>query len=692
MSRLLLEILTEEIPAGYIEPALEALSSILLQKLTDGRIQHGKAEIFGTPRRLAITVDNISEKQLDVATEVIGPPKQAGFDSEGNPTMAAKKFAEKLKISIEEICIKETKKGAYLSATKKEEGDLSINVLSEILPEVIRLIPFPKTMKWASFQIKFARPIISILAILDDQVIPFSLETIKSDRYTLGHRFLAPDKIEINSPNEYVSKLKDAYVLVDMNSRRQTLWSDVLKTAQSVGGNVVEDNDLIEIVNNLVEYPAVSFGKFDTKFTELPKQILITSMREHQKYFAVVGKDNNLMPYFIAVNNTIPRDISLVAKGHERVLRARLNDAEFFYKSDLKADISEWVEKLKGILFQANLGSIYEKILRIREITGYISDVLCLESDTKNQAMRAAFLCKADLVSHVVMEFPKLQGIMGAIYAKKGNESDSVAKAIEEHYMPTYSGGILPESIIGAIVAIADKIDSICGCFSANLIPTGASDPYALRRHGIGIIQIMLNKNFSFSLIELIEKSLSLFGNGKNTKETSNMVYLFLQNRISHLLEEQKFPKDIIYAVTDISVDNIPNVWKKVDGLSKLKQLPDFEQIAIAFKRVVNIIVKKADPKELEKKVDENLFKHESESSLYNAYKDVKNKVLHDIKEGHFDKALLAVASLKPHVDAFFDGVMVLIEDDVLRCNRLALLKNISDLFGDFADFSKIST
>lgn len=696
MDNLLIEIRTEEIPAGYIEPALKALSSELLKKLGENRIEHGASRIYGTPRRLAVEVFKVEAKQKSLTTEIIGPPERVGFDSNGNPTVAAKKFAEKVGVSVDRLSVKKTNKGTYLSAKKTERGIASRTILKQILPSVILSTPFPKTMRWADMPIAFVRPIHSILALLGSRIISFSLGNVKSGRYTCGHSFMDPGRIKIDSPENYTEKLRRAWVMVDIDERRKTVYRGITKTAEAVGGRVLPDNELLGIVANLVEYPVPVVGRFEEKFLDLPKEILITAMREHQKYFAVIDGDDNLMPNFIAVNNTIAKDLGLVTKGHERVLRARLEDARFFYHSDLDVSLDTCVEKLNGVMFQARLGTIYKKVLRLQQLVNSMADALGLQPDSKKHLLRAAFLCKADLVSQVVGEFPKLQGIMGRVYASAANETADVATAIEEHYRPTYSGGPLPEKLTGAILGIADKMDSICGCFSVGLAPTGTADPYALRRQGIGIIQIMLDKGFSFSLRAIIEKSLKLFDekNPQKMKLTSDSIYSFLQNRMAHLLLEDGFSKDTIAAVLSVSGDIVPNVWKKVHALTSLKTAPDFEPLAVAFKRVVNII-KQADLNEnglTIGEVDENLFRHESEFALYSAYQKVAMKVDDHLTEGLFDQALKEIATLRDSVDAFFDGVMVLTEDVNLRNNRLSLLRHISLLFEKYADFSKVST
>lgn len=694
MNTFLLEIGTEEIPAGYIQPALDALAGNLSRRLTAARISHAAIHTLGTPRRLAVMVEELADRQESVVNELVGPPESVAYDAAGNPQVAAQKFAEKAGIPVAQLAVKETPKGRYLCAEVKEEGRDTAIILPEILPELILATPFPKTMKWGEQTIYFARPIHWILALLGADPVEFSLGDIRSGNISYGHRFMHPQAIKIREPREYLEKLRQAYVYADPDERREMIQTQIRQVAQAQGGNILPDNELIDIVNNLVEYPASIAGKFEDEFLELPDEVLITAMREHQKYFAVIDDQDNLLPCFVVVNNTQARDMNLVATGHERVIRARLSDAKFFYQSDINASFDDWVEKLKGVLFQAKLGSMYEKVMRVRDLTEFIAESVDQSLNLKKQVSRAAYLCKADLVSQVVVEFTKLQGVMGRVYADKAGEPGAVAVAIEEHYRPTYSGGPLPETTTGAILAIADKMDSICGCFSVDLIPTGASDPYALRRQGIGVLQIMAEKGFTFSLMMLIERSLTLFGTKSvgQIKEIAEAVYRFLQNRMAHLLAEQGYSKDVIAAVTAVSVDNVPQVWQRVEALEKLKAEPDFEPLAVAFKRVVNIIRKDggADADE-SVQVNPELFEDACESELFEKYRKAEKEVLKALDEGDFEAALLEIASLKPQVDGFFDGVMVMTDQDAVRKNRLALLKAISDLFAEFADFSRLS-
>jgi glycyl-tRNA synthetase beta chain len=696
MNTLLLEIGTEEIPAGYIVPALEALAATLSKKLTEARIEHGRSQIYGTPRRLTVKIEDLAPKQRSLKSEVIGPPAKIGFDENGKPTVAAQKFAEKVGVPVGKLAVKDTPKGAYLAAEKRERGLATQTLLKEILPRAILSIPFPKKMRWADLDIEFARPIHSILALLGKSVVSFKLGNLKSSRYTCGHSFMAPAKIKLSSTDEYLEKLRAAHVVADMAERKKILEERIDAVAKELGGRILPDDELVDINNNLVEYPIPVAGKFDTEFLEVPDEVLINAMREHQKYFAVVDRSNNLMPCFIAVNNTAARDLALSATGHQRVIRARLADAQFFYRGDLEVTNDERVEKLKRVLFQAELGTVFEKSERVAKVAEVLASAAQKGDDLKKQVIRAARLSKSDLVSQVVGEFPKLQGVMGRIYASIAGEAADVATAIEEHYRPVYSGAPLPGTLVGAILSIADKMDSICGCFSVGLIPTGASDPYALRRQGIGIIQIMNDKGLSFPLRELIRCSLEQFG-GKSTSDISGLidkVYTFLKNRISHLLAEEGFSRDVIGAIVSVSVDDVPNVRNRVAALESLKARPDFEPLAVGFKRVVNIIKKSGQQKEgaAQQEVEPKLFEHESEGALFEEFQAIDQKVSDAMAKESFDRALVEIASLRDAVDRFFDGVMVMAEDPGIRRNRLALLGQIAALFGKFADFSKLST
>jgi glycyl-tRNA synthetase beta chain len=480
-------------------------------------------------------------------------------------------------------------------------------------------------------------------------------------------------------------------VVVDAAERRKQIADDAARAATAAGGKVLRDEELLGTNTYLVEYPAVAIGRFPGEFLELPAEVLITAMREHQKYFAVTDGEGRLLPRFIAVNNTPAKNMAIVVRGHERVLRARLEDAKFFYRSDKAVPLDRQVEKLRNVLFQAQLGSVYDKVRRVQALARYVAEQAGWEEGLCRQIERAAWLCKADLVSQMVGEFPKLQGIMGRVYARDQGELPSVAAAIEEHYRPTASGGALPESRAGSALAIADKIDTLCGCFRAGLIPTGAADPYALRRQGIGVVQIIRQRDFRFSLKAVVEQSLGRFeGAGAAPADTAGKVMAFIEGRMASILMEEGFARDIVAAVLGVAVESVPAVWQRAGALQQLKDKPDFEPIAVSFKRVVNII-RRAEGFS-PGKVEERLLSHPSESGLLSAYRSVYGQVQDDLSGGRYTEALARVASLRPPVDAFFDDVMVMVEDAEVRQNRLSLLALVAGLFDTFADFSKLST
>ncbi|MCP4747806.1 MAG: glycine--tRNA ligase subunit beta [Desulfobacteraceae bacterium] len=690
MTSLLLEIGTEEIPAGYIQPALDSLARNLAASLADGRIGHGALKTYGTPRRLAVFAENVADRQEPITQKVMGPPEKVAFNDQGQPSIAAEKFAQKVGVSLSGLSVAQTDKGRYLCATVKDKGLDTKAFLKQVLPEIILAVPFPKTMRWSDMSISFCRPIQTIVALLGKSIISFSLDNrLKSGRNTWGHLFMNHQRIKIDDADEYTEKMQNAQVIVDIDQRKQMVRKQIAQAASALNGQILSDESLVDINTNLVEIPFASGGRFEDDFLKLPPEILITAMREHQKYFAVVDTNKKLMPCFVAVNNTLAKDMDLVAKGHERVLRARLSDARFFYQADRQEKMDGWKDKLKGVLFQAKLGSMYDKTQRVETMAAYLADIVA--PDIKSHVVRAAQLCKADLVSQAVGEFANLQGVMGRVYAQVAGEASEVASAIEEHYRPVASGSALPETQAGALLAIADKLDTICGCFSVDLIPTGASDPYALRRQSIGIVQIMLSHKFSFSLKDAIHKAVSGF-NQADTRQTEDAVCHFIKQRIDNILADEGFAKDVIFAVTSVSVDNIPYVWQRVDALHQMKGQPDFEPLAVAFKRVVNILKKEGIDGDTALAPDTSLFQDPSEESLYESVRAVQQQVKQCLMSGRFGDSLKAISTLRSPVDGFFDNVMVMVEDSSIRDNRLALLNTISSLFNEIADFSKIET
>lgn len=691
MSTFLIEIGTEEIPAGYIIPALNAFRDSLAAALERERISCGCISTYGTPRRLALIIDQMADEQSERTSTITGPPAKVGFDDAGRPTIAAEKFAEKAGISIDEIKIADTEKGRYLTAVVKEECLTSRAVLENILEKQILSIPFPKSMRWGALSISFARPIISLAGIIGNQVLDFSVGNIKCSGQIRGHQFMFPKSFDIDSPESYLKTAESAGVIPDIEKRKSMLVKAIQQCADQNNAKLLDDPELVDIVTNLVEYPYPVVGRFDDQFLEVPDEVLITAMREHQKYFALTDEAGNLKPLFIAVNNTKANNMDVVARGHEKVLRARLSDAKFFYEQDMKSTLDQFAEKLRKVTFQEQLGSVHDKTVRIGRISEYLAE--CSGSENKEilqiSLKRAAQICKADLVSQVVIEFTKLQGAIGRVYAQKTGEAPDVAAAVEQHYWPVQSGGRLPENQVASLLSIADKTDTICGCFSLGLIPTGGTDPYALRRQGIGVVRIMMEENLSFSLQSLIDKALENFiDQDEKLKEVSFSIREFLKNRMINMFTDMGFSKEAVNSALSASFDHIPDAVLRIKAVDALRSEPDFEPLSITFKRVENII-KKAENRE-DSKIDTSLFESSCETELYAAVNEVKQTVNGFILDGNYEKALKTVSELRPKVDTFFDDVMVMADDDKIRQNRLALLGLISDLFKNIADFSKL--
>ncbi len=682
----LLEIGTEEIPAGFLPKALGGLQTIMAAKLADFRLSHGEMKVMGTPRRMACLVREVSLGQEDEEKMVFGPPVQAAFDKDGNPTKAAQGFARAHGMDASALTVEKTAKGEVVCIRKEIKGRETIELLSEVLPTLITSIPFPKSMRWGSSSISFARPIHWILALLDETVIPFELGDIKSSNQTCGHRFMAPDYLTINHADDYMKALEKAYVIVDPLERSVKTRDEVQRACESVGAKILDDPELLEENTNLVEYPNAVCGSFESRFLKLPSQALITAMREHQRYFAALDKDGALMPNFVAVNNTMARNPDVVRAGHERVLRARLEDARFFFEEDTKTSLAEHAERLKDVLFQVKLGTSYQKMERFRELAAFIARQVSPQS--VDDVIRCAELCKADLVTEMVGEFPSLQGTMGKVYARISGEKDEVAEGIEESYLPRFSGDATPSGTIGAIVGVADRLDTIVGCFGIGLIPTGAADPYALRRHTLAIINILLDKNWNVSLLDLVSESLRRLGDKiqRPAEDVARDALEFFRVRLRGIFGDRGFSHDVLDAALDGYMDKIPEVRRRLEAVAQWRNGSDSENQATTFKRVFNIIKDQLMAGE----VDSGVFQTLEEAQLYGAYQTVGEEVEASVEKGDYVQALNALFGLKEPIDSFFEAVMVMDEDKQIRMNRLNLLAKLAALFRTMADFSKL--
>ncbi|MEA3487482.1 MAG: glycine--tRNA ligase subunit beta [Thermodesulfobacteriota bacterium] len=684
---LLLEIGTEEIPAAFMPKALKDMERIITREFSEKRIGHGLIKTMGTPRRLILSVEDVNERQEDQLLEKMGPSTKVAFDEEGKPTKAAIGFARGQGIDVSELEIIETPKGKQICSRKKITGEDTAALLTEFLPRFILSIPFQKSMRWMGLDIRFARPIHWILALFGDKIVPFSIENITSGNTSRGHRFMAPEPFNVNNLEDYIEKIKKRFVVVDPGERKNIILDESEKAAKDVSGFVLENGDLLEEVSFLVEYPSVVRGSFDREYLALPKEVLTTTMMKHQKYFPVVDEHEDLLPYFITINNTLARDPSVVTRGNEKVIRARLADARFFFEEDRKIPLEDRLEDLKDVVFHSLLGTSYEKVMRFKNLASYITQKV--RPQVEQSVDRVALLCKADLETQMVCEFAELQGIMGREYALIQGENPIVAKAIYEHYLPVSAGGDLPETDEGSIVSIADKMDTIAGCFGVGLIPTGTADPYALRRQALGIINIIIDRDYRLELDELVDKSISvLAGKLKRTPEdTKSDVMNFLKGRFENQLISQGYSYDVVDSVLSEGVFDIVQSLKRIEAMETFKKHPDFEPLAIAFKRVVNIL------KDFEGgSVNTAVFDSSAEDNLYHAFIDIRETANGCIDEGRYSDALSKMASLRKPVDTFFNEVMVMTEDERIRFNRLSLLEEISKLFHRIADFSKIVT
>ncbi len=686
-SELLLEIGTEEIPARFIPPVLEELTASFRKLLGQERISVGEVTSWGTPRRLALVAQEVAPGQSEASTEIIGPPKAVAFDAYGNPTPAAQGFAKAQGVAVSDLIEVDTPRGIYLAVSKRSAGRPTRERLQELLPSFILGLSFPKSMRWGSESITFARPIHWILARWGGEVLPFTVGDVTSGGMTYGHRFLAPQAMEVEDAETYVAALEKARVIIDPQVRRAHLEKELAQAAAGVGGEVVPNPGLLEENSFLVEYPSVVCGNFEEKFLALPEEVLITSMREHQRYFSLRGKDGRLLPHFLAVNNTLARNPDLVRQGHERVLRARLSDAMFFYQEDSKTPLEKRVPALKGVVFHSLLGTSYEKMERFQELAAFLAQRLAPE--LTELVRRAAYLSKADIVTEMVGEFPSLQGVMGRQYARLSGEPPAVAEAIFTHYLPRHAGDLLPGDLTGALVGMADRLDTICGCFGVGLIPTGAADPYGLRRHALAIIHILRDKGLHLNLPEAVGAALDLLKGkiSRTPEETGLEVLDFFQTRLQHLLLGEGLENETVAAVLAAGGEDVVDAADKARALEEVRRSTDFPTLAVAFKRVINI-ARGAEAGE----VTPLLFEHPEEKMLFEAAALMEEEVGKAMAKRDYPTVCRALAKLKGPVDAFFDKVLVMAEDENLKRNRLALLVRISNTFLQMADFSRIST
>ncbi|WP_312906789.1 glycine--tRNA ligase subunit beta [Tissierella praeacuta] len=684
----LLEIGVEELPARFVGDALEQLQMNTSNLFKEERINYNNMRVYSTPRRLTLIIDGLGDKQEDLKETVKGPAKKIAFDEEGNPTKALLGFMRGQGIDISSVYVEEYNGTEYVYANVLKEGSSVEQIISRDMSKIIKSINFPKSMRWGGKNIRFARPIRWLVSLLDDEIVPFNLEGIEASNITKGHRFLGSSRIVINHVNEYIESLRQNFVILDQAERKDIIKYGCEKLAKEKGGNLQQDENLLDEVTNIVEYPTPMIGRIKEEYLSLPADVIITPMKEHLRFFPVLDDKKRLLPYFITVRNGNEDFIETVVKGNEKVLGARLEDAKFFYMDDIKRPLESYVEDLKTIVFQEKLGTLYDKTKRVQNLAVKIGEYLEVGEETEKNIERAGYLSKADLVTKMVSEFTELQGKIGMEYAKTSEENEIVGLAIFEQYLPRFAGDELPTTTAGSVLSIADKMDTISGLFAIDIHPTGSQDPFGLRRQALGIINIILEKKLNLSINELVETALYFYveinGLAFDYNKVKAEIIEFFNGRIRNMFMDMGIRYDIVDAVISTNIDDIYdmkiranklNEWLKKDGLSEMLS---------AFNRVSNLA-----EKAITNEVQRDLLT-EDEIELYEKFNNMEEKIDVLINKKEYDKALDQLVILKEPIDNFFDKVMVMVEDEKIRNNRLGLLKKIYDKMLQICDLSKI--
>lgn len=683
---LLLEIGLEELPARFITDSISQLASKVEGWLKNNNIGFEGMNLYSTPRRLAVLIMNVDERQEDSVEEAKGPAKKIALSETGEWSKAAMGFTRGQGMTVDDIFFKEINGVEYAHLSKFIKGQETADLLVE-LQTIISSMTFPKNMRWADLDMRYVRPIKWLVAMFGTDVIPFEIAGVKTGKVTRGHRFLGADEVTLASPEEYEDALLGQYVVADAEKRKDAIQSQLEKIEEENGWVIPVDGDLLEEVNNLVEYPTALYGRFEEEFLEIPSEVLITSMKEHQRYFPVKSAGGELLPHFVTVRNGDHLHIEKVARGNEKVLRARLADAAFFYKEDQKLKIDTALDRLKTIVYHEEIGTIAEKAERVRKLVNLVSDRMEFASDVKKAADRAAQISKFDLVSQMVYEFPELQGIMGEKYALQKGESPEVAVAINEHYMPRNAEDSVPGSPAGALVAIADKLDTIISFFALGIIPSGSQDPYALRRQATGIVQTLIEKGWAISVENLVGLSLNLISEAGIAKRTEEEIYhdliQFFKLRVKHLLQERGIRYDIIDAVLGGEIGTVSQLIEKADAVQTASSEEGFKESMEALSRVLNI----ASKKDVLGDINPELFENEHEQNLYDKYLELGRKTESGLDAAAYYQLLV---SLKPEINQYFDHTMVMSDIAEVRENRLNQMAALAVLIMKLAKVNDI--
>jgi glycyl-tRNA synthetase beta chain len=684
---LIFEIGTEEIPSEPLYGALEQMDVLARRLLDDARLSYGDVEVAGTPRRLGVAVAGLADAQENLESRVKGPPAKQAYDEEGRPTKAAEGFARSRGLSVDDLEVEEEGGAEYVFATVKEKGRPASEVLPGLLAELAGSIEWPKSMRWGSGTTRFTRPVRWLVALLDDEILPVTFAGLEADRVTRGHRFVSPPFIELDFAKNYGKAMAAGRVVVDPGQRGELIRTGIRAFADDDGVEVVVHDKTFREVVNLAEWPSVAMGRFDEEVLEVPRDVLETAMESHQRYFPVQDADAKLVAAFVVVHDGDPSRTEEIVAGHERVLRARLADAAFFYREDTTRPLEEFVPMLEDIVFQERLGTVGARVERIEALAGALCGQMGASPDVVAWSERAAHLCKADLVTSMVVEFPTLQGVMGRHYALAAGEASEVAGAIEEHYLPRHAGDDLPVTEAGAAVSIADKLDTIVGIFAIGMAPTGSADPYALRRSALGILRIIIERDMSVALDDAIAAALEGYDGvieGLHKQDTGRAVKEFVLGRMETILKDRGHAYDSVEAILASAGDDPADAVRRAEALTAVRRSKAIADLSVAFTRAQNL-----SRPELGVETDASLMGDE-ERALLKAMESAEAEVNAAMSAGDYDRVLELLRGLRAPIDAFFEEVLVMDEDEALRDNRLRLLNRFVVLFSQYADFSAL--
>ena len=677
----LVEIQTEELPPKALHRLAKAFLHEVVTRLHKAELKFVSAKYFATPRRLAIWVTELAAKQADSVVERKGPALDAAFDKDGKPTPACAGFARSCGVTPDQLIKIESKAGTWMGYKQSVSGKKTQELLPEFVQQALAALPIPKRMRWGSGSVEFVRPVHSVIMLFGNDIIDAEILGARADRKTLGHRFMSNGEIEIKTPGEYESVLeKKGCVIVDFDRRKELIREQATK----INAQVAIDENLLDEVTALVEWPVAICGSFDKEFLKVPQEALISAMKDHQRYFPVVDKNGKLLPQFVTISNIESKDPKRVVAGNERVLRARLSDAAFFFETDKKRSLESRVDILKNIIFQAKLGTIYDKAERISKLTAFIAEKMNIDNAL---AKRSGLLAKTDLTTDLVAEFPELQGIAGFYYAQNDGEPEALAVAMNEQYMPRFSGDVLPGSMLGCALAIADRLDTLVGVFGINQQPTGDKDPFGLRRAALGILRILIEKKINLDLRELLSQARQNFVVKLENTDVESQVLNFMLERLKPWYQEQNISPDVFAAVTALNVTKPYDFHCRIQAVQVFKKMSEAESLSVANKRVSNILAK-YDSEITMGNVDAKLFEHDAERVLAENLQEQQQTVMKLSQSAQYQEVLEQLATLRKPVDDFFDHVMVMTEDKARRENRLLMLKKLRELFLQVADIA----